>query len=509
MPLPGNQTAWPPTELASIGRSLSEWSAWYEGTPEALTSVYQRYQQTGVSPDRRTSGGLKGALQRMWWGRPTPLGQDRPDQSHIPIAADLARASADLLYAEPPTFKSDHQGNQDRLDIMLEDLHSTLANGAELGAILGGRFQRVTWDKQLADKPFLTTVDADAAIPEFRWGRLTAVTFWHVVASDSHTVWRHLERHELTSDGIGIILHGLYEGTADNLGRARPLNEHPATAGLATLVDQDGAIIEGRTRGLCVAYIPNQSPQRRWRTHPVGRNLGRSDLDGIEPLMDNLDEAYSSWMRDIRLGKNRIIVPSWMLRDNGPGLGASFDTDQEIFTPLNVPDAETGAAQILAHQFNIRVDEHERTCDAIVAKIIHAAGYSAQTFGLEGDVAMTATEVEAKERRSFLTRDRKIRNERAGLTPLMAKLLTIDQDVFGTKGLDPSARVSIKFGDSIQDSMLTLANTADALFRAKAASTRTRVALMHPDWDETEIDAEAHAILGEDATVTDPYALGS
>ena len=32
------------------------------------------------------------------------------------------------------------------------------------------------------DRPFLSTVNADKAIPTFRWGRLVAVTFWTVVA---------------------------------------------------------------------------------------------------------------------------------------------------------------------------------------------------------------------------------------------------------------------------------------------------------------------------------------
>jgi hypothetical protein len=37
--------------------------------------------------------------------------------------------------------------------------------------------------------------------------------------------------------------------------------------------------------------------------------LGRSDFSGLEISLDTLDEAHASWMRDIRLGKARLIVP--------------------------------------------------------------------------------------------------------------------------------------------------------------------------------------------------------
>ena len=69
------------------------------------------------------------------------------------------------------------------------------------------------WDHDVADHPLLDVVHADAAVPEFRWGILTAVTFWRVVSEDNSQVVRHLERHE-----PGVIFHGLYRGSKDKLG---------------------------------------------------------------------------------------------------------------------------------------------------------------------------------------------------------------------------------------------------------------------------------------------------
>jgi len=520
MPLPSGDQPWPPKPHVSILDTLATWSAWYEGTPDALRSVYASKNVARIG-DRE--GGIRQKLQRWWWGRTIDETKQRPDQSHVPIAADLARASADMLYVEPPQITCTAKAaqpvagvtpktnvTQDRVDAYLPDLHAALSNGAELGAILGGRYHRVTWDKALDDQPFVTTVDADAAIPEFRWGRLVAVTFWHELeTSKSGAVTRHLERHEFDAEGNGLILHGLYEGTSTSLGRARPLDEHPVTAPLTTLVDENGALKEGRTKGLCVVYIPNQLPQRRWRKHPVGRNLGRSDLDGVEPLMDNLDEAYSSLMRDIRLGKGRIIVPAFMLKDNGPGMGATFDIDREVYDPLNIPDPAEGQAQITIQQFAIRVEEHLTAIADLVRRIVHTAGYSNATFGDGTDEggAITATEVHARERRTYRTRARKLRNEHAGITELIRKMLSIDNAIFGTAGIDSDVDITVTFADGVEDTQLNLAQTALALSTARAASIETLVRTVNPDWDDTAVLDEVAKILNEEP-VTDPFTIG-
>lgn len=508
MPLPQNSIAWPPANLAMITQKQAEWDAWYSGDVGRLAGVYRSDRGTPVF-DRVSQyrGGVSGAMSRMWWGRPVGnlLEQNtQQDKLHIPLAADLCQASADLLYAEAPTITSSDTAVAEELDTALETgMLSTLASGNEIGAALGDAYYRVTWDDTLSDRSFITTVHADAAAPEFRWGKLVAVTFWWVVSDVNGVVLRHLERHEVGPDKIGIVLHGLYQGTRDNLGVVVPLTEHSSTAGLADVVNEEG-MISTLSEGLAVVHIPNQIPQRKWRNHPIGSNLGRSDLDGVESELDKLDMVWSSWMRDVRLAKARLIVPNFMLSSNGPGQGAMFDADQDIFTTLNAPPREDGKSDITPQQFDIRVDQHMKTTDALVKQIMRTAGYGPQTFGEQGDVAQTATEVDARDRRSNLTRDRKIRNTESPLKDLIRKKLAIDTAIFHA-GVNSEADLVVQFPAATQASPEDLAQTNALLFAAQSASTQTRVKIQHPDWDDKAVREEAARILDEfGASVPDP-----
>lgn len=507
MPLPQGNTPWPPKQLDGILEPLARWSAWYAGSPEQLRTAYQR---PTLDRPAQYRGGVTGAAARMWWGQPVgDLTVARRDQIHVPIAADLCQASADLLFAEPPTITVTHAATQTRISELVDDgLHNILAGAHEAGAALGGSFLRVSWDQDVVpDRPFVTALHADNAWPEFRWGRLVAVTFWWKVREDAGQVLRHLERHELR-DGVGIIVHGLYQGTPDNLGRPVPLTEHPSTEGLASLVDADGAI-STETPGLAAVYVPNQTPQRVWRTHPVGANYGRSDLDGIEPLMDALDETMSSLQRDIRLGKARVLVAKSMLENLGPGQGAGFDLDQEVFTPVNaLASREASGLPIEAIQFKIRTEEHLRVAQEQTEVILRSAGYSAQTFGEDPNGgARTATEVDSRDKRSDRTRDRKIRHWRPGVGQVLTKLLLVDNAVFGKGNVVDG--MSVTFPDTDQESPLQLAQTAQALQQARAASTRVRVQLVHPDWEDGDVDREVAAILAEEGmAVPDPIGDG-
>ncbi|WP_282795174.1 phage portal protein [Streptomyces sp. CC224B] len=507
MPLPDRDIAWPPTD-PTVQNALADWDAWYSADPDRLGD---RYLNRGLRelPENRPAqmrGGVVGRVARWFWGQPTPPGQQR-EKIHIPLAGDIARTSSALLFSEPPALTGANDTTQKRLDEIVEEgLHPTLLEAGELCAALGGAYLRVVWDEEVSDRPWLSAVAADSAVPEFSYGHLRAVTFWTVVHVDGQTVWRHLERHEK-----GRILHGLYAGTPGMLGKRRPLQDLPATEGIAPFITQDDWIDTGAPKHLTASYAPNVRPARAWRHLPAAAYWGQSDFQGIEPVMDALDEVWSSWMRDIINGKGRVVVPNSMLESLGPGQGAAWSEERRLYSGLNMLQRPGDPNPLTVVQFEIRVQEHKETCAALAAEAARQAGYSASTFGDHGEgQAVTATEIKARERRSDITRSRKTLYFDPALASATAAQLAVEAGPrFGVRGLD-LAPPKVEFQDSVSEGLGELATTAELLRRAEAASTDTLVRMMHPDWDDKQVRKEVDEILGESGrAVADPFETGA
>ncbi|KAB2344872.1 hypothetical protein [Actinomadura rudentiformis] len=482
--------AWPPPALKSVFDKFTEWSAWYAGDPDALAAAY-----TSAPPPE--SGWFR-RLARWWWGtRPMP-GQP-VTKLHVPAAADLATLSADLLLSQPPRLLAADTTTTDRLaEHMDERTHATLREAAEIAAALGGAWLRVNWDRELSNRPWLDLVHPDAAVGQWRHGHLTAVTFFRTVAIEDKAVIRHLEEHT-----PGQISHGLYVGDRTALGVRVPLSEHPATAPLAKHLTSGDTIETGIKPLITAAYIPNMRPARIWRHTPAAAMLGRPDIEGLEPFLDALDERWSDWMREVRLAKARLLVPHSFLESAGRGKGATFDADAELLTPMNMGPAPDAAALQLI-QPSIRVTELSATTEALLAQIVRSAGYSAQSFGGSEGSELTATEVNTRNSRSALTRRKKISYWAPGLAAIAESLLAIDRDVFGA-AVTP-ARPRVEFPPVADPDALQVAQSLNMLRSARAASTRTLVSTLHPDWDDAAIAAEAALI---DQTPTDPVPPGA
>src|SRR6266403_135586 len=246
MSLPTGGGAWPPANLAPAFARFAEHAAWWTGSPEDLGRVYgdgAGYAYDSTSRNRIANhpsqyrGGVVGRVARWFWGEPIGDARQRSGKLHVPIAADIARTSAELLFAEPPKLTVEAQdgdtATQDRLNDLVDDgVHATFLEAAEACAALGGVYLRICWDTAVADRPWLSVVHADAGVPEWRWGQLAAVTFWEELSNDGKEVIRHLERHE-----VGYILHGVYKGTGTDLGKPIDLAAFPETENLAPVVE--------------------------------------------------------------------------------------------------------------------------------------------------------------------------------------------------------------------------------------------------------------------------------
>jgi A118 family predicted phage portal protein len=492
MPLPENNVPWPPKQYAEQLADMRIEDAWYSGDRKKLARAY------GATENRRDENG------RAWrfWERPRPLGK-KDGRLHVPLAEDIAATSAALLYSEPPTITFDNKDTQKRWEEIAEEggLHNVLREGAEVTSALGGSVLRATWNLDLAKRPLTTVAHADGVLPTFSYGILTSVTIWREVQNDGAIVLRHLERHE-----PGRILHALYQGTPGNLGSRIPLSEVKELEPIAESLDADGpgdSITTGIDT-LTAVYVPNVRPNRKYR----GSMLGRSDWqsDGVRDLFMSLDETYTSLMRDIRLAKSRIIAPNGMIANLGPGEGAFFDDDREVWYGINA--SPTSGEGLTLNQFEIRVEQHEKAWVMLTQQAVQAAGYSAQSFGLGDSTAVTATEVVARERKSMITRDQKGGYQKPPLADHIYAVLQLDR-ALGLSNVVPE-RPRIEFGDSVSEDPKAVAETVALYAQAQAISTETKVRMRSPELDDTAVREETERILRETGQlVNDPSETGA
>jgi hypothetical protein len=480
------RSPWPPADRQAVQADVEHWDAWYTGDAKRLQDVADK-------PPRGVSERL-----RFWR---TPLSGRSKQRLHVPIAADVATASSDLLFGEPSQLRLPAESatavehpSQAAFDELLDKIgfHNRLLESGEIAAALGGVYLRVVWDVDVAGHPLLTAVHPDRAVPDFRFDRLAAVTFWEEVHREGNVVWRHLERHE-----PGVILHGLYVGTGETLGDKVELGRHPKTAGFVDVVP----LPAGLARTLAVDYVPNMLPNRKHRHLPVGR----ADYAGVEDLMDALDECYTSWMRDIRLGQSRIIVDETFLDRGGPGAGASFDVDREVFTPLNMdPLTRQSASAVTPIEFKLRVEEHERTATHLVSRIVDSGGYSPESFGIhEAGPADSGRALRIRQGKTFRTRGRKQGYWAQPIMNTAEKLAIVHREVFGGD-IEP-VRPLLLWSDGQEEDGRERAETAQLLRQARAASIRTLVKLAQPELEGDEWDAEVARVKAEDGIhVTDP-----
>ncbi|WP_435109935.1 hypothetical protein [Nocardiopsis synnemataformans] len=497
MPLPAEDTPWPPPKMLPIYDDMRQADVWYVGDKHALAEHYGRLVQR--ERDRPS-------VQSYLWAQGRPL--DEPERRvHVPVAGDIASASAGLLASEAPTIRFENTAAQTRFDQLAEDggLHMRLIESLEQCAALGDSYLATVWDREaVPDRALLTTWAGDMAIPTIRYGRLIEVTFWRELERTGDTVVRLLERHAV-EQGVGLIDYGLYEGTSANLGELIPFGQHEDAAHIDALVEPGTNRQLTGIPYLTATHIPNIRPNRRHRGYH-----GRSDYAApVWDEMDAIDQTMTSWMRDIRLGKGRIAVPRGALTSLGEGQGSHFDMEREVYDELELDPSASGFG-ITVSQFQIRTEEHRATKDDLLATIARSCGYSPSTFGLAEVGERTATEVVDRKESSMTTTERKGMYVKTALRRIAQSWLALDAAQFNT-GVDASTPPTVEMAPAERPSRESEARSIQMLRAAEAISTWLVVKRQHPEWTDTEVQEEADRIEKERSAVTaaDPWMSAS
>ena len=103
------------------------------------------------------------ARPKSFWRRPSK------QKVHVPIAADIAATSSDLLFGEEPQISAvdDQEMPMEQVQRRFEsisratNLHALLCEAAESCSALGDIYLKVCWDTARADTPQLRVIQGD------------------------------------------------------------------------------------------------------------------------------------------------------------------------------------------------------------------------------------------------------------------------------------------------------------------------------------------------------------
>ena len=487
MPLPlSNSGQWPPEDIKPyIDQSLAT-NAWYSGS---ITDLMNTSDAGGTTGRRRF-------MQRRKQSDATTVS----NIVHAPLAADIAAVSSDLIFGDGFGLNTDDKKAQAELEVLEEEIGLTnlLAEGGEWAAATGGVYLRPAWDTTVADHPLAEVIPQHQAIPDFMYNRLTAVTLWRDIHVEKSDVWRLLERHEK-----GRVEYGLYIGSKTELGDPVDLSKHPLTEKLSPTLILPGRLADR----MLVSYVPNVRPNPKLPQKP----LGRADWEGCDPMLDALDEVWTSLMRDFRLAAAKVIIPQEWLRlaGNKPGSQAQVDPDREVFESFDIPEDPGKIFSPTLYQPAIRVQEHLDGALAIAEQIISRSGYSPQTFGLEIEGrAESGTALRTRKSKSDSTKGKKQRYFQPEVRRFAQNLLDIGAEIFNTPTIEDPAKtpVRVKWPEVEMDAS-EKAVWIKSLREAQAASIDTAVKLAQPELDDNEVKAEVELIKGETA-MADPFITG-
>ncbi|MBV7292366.1 phage portal protein [Corynebacterium sp. TAE3-ERU16] len=514
--MPAQHTEWPPAPIRAALDQVKQDSAWLTGDTRELSRIVESHEPAPVQIPLQYNGGIAGAAARGILGRPAPRTGNATIPKHLPLPHELAVESANILVGTPPAITvhaeeksadgEDRTPAEDALaaltstDRFASDLH----RAATYCAGLGWTFGRIVWNLDVQPSPWIEWVDADQGWVEWANSRPVAITFWDVYPDPDgkhQAVWRLLQRHSR-----GRITYGLYQGDSGNLGRLVPVTDHPDTAYLADILDEEASITTGIDR-LTAVMIPNVDGNPAWRKHPQLRNLGLSDVSRGGDLWATIDKFWTELSHEVDIARGRLLVSEEYLDNLGAGNGLGFNWNRDVFTlaQSGSPNAE-GRVEMV--QFQLRVAEYSAALDRAQREVFDAVGLSEFTVGHDtsGGTATTATEITARSAKTLKTWKAKARMWRAGLSDLLTAWSALDGVLNDYQGAEKPVDVAMFY--PVEDTELDKARTVAAYRDAGAASTEYAVDRMHPEWTQEQKDEEVARIKAEQGIQVDPLLTG-
>jgi hypothetical protein len=381
---------------------------------------------------------------------------------------------------EPPR-QSRRQKLLEKL-IELNGLDAFLQESGETVAVEGRGAIRIIRDEDVAEgEPFLTFVPEDQILWDERHGRVvvgaTAVfEFAPAVGSaetETREVYRMFEEHI-----PGSIDRKVYKGTVNHIGKPVGEGEWPE-------VWKDTKPHLDTGLDACTMV--------RWDNVPGGQ----SDIQGLDALLDTLDEAES-----LMLDKGRKSIPKTFANRSLADDNGEIDLEGVILTGDENLGAEYGSNPVQSvevAQPELQSTDHILWVDHVREMIATHAGYSSATWGIgEEGRSDSGTALQLRQARTLLTRAGKDRMAREAIINAVAVALCWMDGKQKVRDYRPE----VMLGTGLPTDSLEKAQEITSKYSAGVISLRQAVRELHPEWTEEQVDEEVEEI--EEAKMLPP-----
>lgn len=399
-----------------------------------------------------------------------------------PVAEIAVRTLATFLFAEDAIITSEKMPN-DLLELIEENhLHALNLEAAAPCIVDGEIYYKLDVDESVSDRAIISTVDAAASFPVFRFHRLVEIAFVRSLgkATDGK-VLRHVEIRR-----PGVIEHRLYGGSPTKLGSKLELNDYPETADL-------NPYAETGIPDLLVRHVPF------WR---AGGDHGISVFRGKEGLIDAIYGLYSQDQHDAEMSKKRVAMSETYIKRDGNN-NIVFDRNTDVLALSEEAAGALGAdvrpiipidfsdSNVMGQRIGQRLDEFLLACGIAP----QSAGRDV-TGGAESGTARKLAQ--ALTLQTVATSGRYFKAALKDIANLA--LWEVEPAMLGRKkprGKD-TKDVQVAMRDGFVDDLV---EQTERIARAKEAgimSIEQSVKELHSDWSEDEVKQEVERIIEEE-----------
>lgn len=346
----------------------------------------------------------------------------------------------------------------------------------------------------------LTYYKADKFVP-ISWDnvRITEGVFIEKIAKKG-LYYTKLEWHKWNGEEY-VVSNELYRNNTsqDILGVQVPLNEIYNIPENVPMRNIDGALF---------SYFAPAGANNIDDNSPLGISIYANALDTLKAL----DIAFDSFIREMVLGRKRIIVPASAVRtvrDTKGNEHRYFDANDEAYEALSVDSLEQ--LKITDNTVEIRIDEHIKAINSFLDILCLQIGLSAGTLSFDKATGLkTATEVVSENSKTFRTVQLMQEPLRASIEQTISAILNIAQlyDVkFVMDGKEYSVsqlvsggwELSVHFDDSVIQDKDADINRGVLLCNSGLMSKRKFMKEML-GYTDSEIDAELENLKAEAPT---------